>query len=45
MSRGYPVGADNGEAAVMLRKSEVISFFDVAIIERKAFYSVGLARG
>jgi chromosome partitioning protein len=39
ISRGYPVGADNGEAAAMLRKSEVIKFLDVTIIGRKAFNS------
>jgi chromosome partitioning protein len=37
ISRGYPVGSDNGDAAAMLRKSEVITFLDVTIIGRKAF--------
>lgn len=37
ISRGYPVGSDNGDAAAMLRKSDVITFLDVTIIGRKAF--------
>jgi chromosome partitioning protein len=37
ISRGYPGGADNEEAAALLRRSEVLRFIDTPIIARKAF--------
>jgi len=37
ISRGYPVGADNEEAAALLRRSEVLRFIETPIIARKAF--------
>ncbi|MBI1321192.1 MAG: AAA family ATPase [Candidatus Hydrogenedens sp.] len=37
ISRGYPVGADNAQAAEMLQKSTMLRFIATPIIGRKAF--------
>jgi len=37
ISRGYPVGADNEQAAEMLRNSGVLRFIDAPVLGRKAF--------
>jgi chromosome partitioning protein len=37
ISRGYPMGADNEQAAEMLRKSAVLRFINAPVLGRKAF--------
>jgi len=37
ISRGYPVGADNAQAAELLRNSAVLRFIDAPVLGRKAF--------
>ena len=37
ISRGYPAGADNAQAAELLRNSAVLRFIDAPVLGRKAF--------